>query len=112
MAPEIYDPERHGPLLDPAAAIKRLWQEHAIKLGQQRLADLRSRGGPQFIKPTLREVRHSANLLDEWASARNCKPVLGFVPINPAASSLREAQADVTTTTKAAPPAARENPRP
>jgi hypothetical protein len=81
----LYDPERHGALLPPEAALKRLWQEHAIKLGEQRLADLRViGGGPKFIKPTQREVRYPAALLDEWAAARNHKPILDFVPLKPA----------------------------
>src|SRR5262245_39796902 len=81
----LYDPERHGALLTPEAAIERLRREHSIKLGEQRLADLRSSGGgPRFIKPTQREVRYPPALIDEWAAARNRKPILNFVPLKPA----------------------------
>jgi hypothetical protein len=83
----LYDPERHGALLTPKAAIRRLLDEHAIKVGEQRLADLRSfGGGPKFIKPTHRDVRYPANLIDEWASERNRKPIIDFVPLKTAAS--------------------------
>jgi hypothetical protein len=82
----LYDPERHGALLTPEAAIEHLRREHAIRIGEQRLADLRSIGdGPKFIKPTQREVRYPTALLDEWAAARNRKPILDFVPLKPAA---------------------------
>ncbi len=48
----------------------------------QRLADLRSAGGgPRFIKPTKREVRYPTAMLDQWAMARNNKPILDFTPI-------------------------------
>ena len=83
----LYDPERHGALLTPEAASERLRKQHAIKLGLQRLADLRSAGGgPRFIKPTQREVRYPTAMLDEWASSRNRKPVLDFVPLKKANS--------------------------
>jgi hypothetical protein len=78
----LYDPDKHGELLTPEAAIERLRQRHSVKLGAQRLADLRSAGGgPRFIKPTRREVRYPAAMLDEWAAARNRKPILDFVPL-------------------------------
>ena len=80
----IYDAHEHSELLTPEAASEHLRKKHAIKLGVQRLADLRSAGGgPCFIKPTLRDVRYPANLLDEWAAERNRKPLLDFVPIKP-----------------------------
>lgn len=86
MPEVLYDPELHGELLTPETAIKRLKDKHAIKLGEQRLADLRSAGGgPQFIKPTGREVRYPANLLDDWARERNRKPILDFAPLRPRA---------------------------
>jgi hypothetical protein len=82
----LYDPEQHGALLTPEAALAHLWQRHAIKLGTQRLADLRSiGGGPRFIKPTQREVRYPTSLLDEWAAGRNRKPIIDFVPLKAAA---------------------------
>jgi len=77
----LYDADEHGELLTPEAASERLKKKHAIKLGVQRLADLRSTGGgPCFIKPTQREVRYPTVMLDEWAAARNRKPILNFVP--------------------------------
>ena len=69
----------------PKQASEHLQKKHAIKLGVQRLADLRSAGGgPKFIKPTQREVRYPAAMLDEWAAARNHKPLLSFAPTRPA----------------------------
>jgi hypothetical protein len=97
----LYDPERHGTLLTPEAAIRRLRDEHAIKMGEQRLADLRSMGGgPQFIKPTQRDVRYPANLLDEWATQRNRKPIIDFVPLKPAARQESNSRASLKPTPK------------
>jgi hypothetical protein len=80
----LYDAEQHGELLTPEAAIAYLNKKHSIKLGAQRMADMRSiGGGPRFIKPTQREVRYPTALLDEWAAARNRKPILTFVPLKP-----------------------------
>ncbi|HZZ21246.1 MAG TPA: hypothetical protein VFE60_01045 [Roseiarcus sp.] len=85
----LYDAHEHGELLTPEAASEHLRRKHAIKLGVQRLADLRSAGGgPKFIKPTQREVRYPTAMLDEWASSRNRKPVLDFVPLKPAKPDL------------------------
>jgi hypothetical protein len=42
-------------------------------------------GGPRFIKPAQREVRYPEAFLDEWASNRNRKPILDFVPLKAAA---------------------------
>ena len=82
----LYDPEQHGVLLTPEEASEHLRKKHKIRLGDQRLADLRSfGGGPKFIKPTQREVRYPEVFLDEWATARNSKPILDFVPLKPAA---------------------------
>jgi hypothetical protein len=82
----LYDPEQHGPLRTPKGAVEHLWKKHSIKIGEQRLADLRSfGGGPKFIKPTQREARYPEVFLDEWATARNSKPILDFVPLKPAA---------------------------
>jgi hypothetical protein len=81
----LYDPEQHGDLLTPEAAVERLRKKHSTKIGVQRLADLRSfGGGPKFIKPTQREVRYPEVFLDEWASNRNRKPILDFAPLKPA----------------------------
>ncbi len=80
----LYDAHEHGGLLTPEEASEHLRKKHAIKLGLQRLADLRSAGGgPRFIKPTQREVRYPTPMLDEWAAARNRKPILDFVPLKP-----------------------------
>jgi hypothetical protein len=88
----LYHSEQHGELLTPEAAQARLKDKHAIKLGEQRLADLRSAGGgPRFIKPTPREVRYPAAMLDEWAEARNKKPILDFVPPKDSAKSTQSA---------------------
>lgn len=92
----LYDADEHGELLTPEAAIERLRKQHAIKLGLQRLADLRSAGGgPRFIKPTLREVRYPTAMLDEWAEARNRKPLLDFVPMRPPKDPSTNAQGAV-----------------
>ena len=89
----LYDPHEHGALLTPEAASEHLRKKHTIKLGVQRLADLRSAGGgPQFIKPTQREVRYPAAMLDEWALARNRKPVLDFVPLKEGDKAVRKAK--------------------
>lgn len=78
----LYDVHQHGELLTPEAASEYLSKKHAIKLGVQQLADLRSAGGgPCFIKPTQREVRYPTAMLDEWAAARNRRPILSFVPL-------------------------------
>jgi hypothetical protein len=78
----LYDPALHRALLTPEAALERLRREHAIRFGAHRLAGMRAiGGGPQFIKPTQRSVRYPVNLLDEWAAARNRKPILDFVPL-------------------------------
>jgi hypothetical protein len=84
MPEVLYDADEHGSLLTPSEASARLRERHAVKLGEQRLADLRSSGGgPRFIKPTQREVRYPAVLLDQWAAERNRKPIVDFVPIQP-----------------------------
>ena len=89
----IYDPELHGTLLTPDAAIAHLKEKHAVEVGPQRIADLRSiGGGSRFIKPTLRDLRYPVNLLDEWAAARNRKPIVGCVPVK--SSARREAATD------------------
>ena len=80
----LYDPEQHGKLHTPESARAYLREKHAVKLGIPRLADLRSQGaGPKFIKPTQREVRYPAAMLDEWAAERNRKPIVDFVPLKP-----------------------------
>jgi hypothetical protein len=82
---KVYDPEQHGELLLIDEARQRLFDEHRITLGDQRLADLRSSGGgPEFIKPSQREVRYPCALLDAWAQKRNAKPILAFVPVKTA----------------------------
>lgn len=81
---EVYDPERHGPLLTPEAASAYLLETHAIPLNETRLSELRAfAGGPRFIKPTQKSVRYPRRLLDEWANARNAKPILDAVPHKP-----------------------------
>jgi hypothetical protein len=95
----LYDPDRHGALLTPEAAIGRLRERHAIRIGEQRLADLRSiGGGPKFIKPTQRDVRYPANLLDEWATQRNRKPIIDFVPLKAAAPDDSNSRAPLKAT--------------
>ena len=91
----IFDAEQHGAPLPPDKASERLEREHAIKLGVQRLADLRSAGGgPPFIKPSERSVRYPTRLLDEWAAARNRGPLLTFVPLKDRRREVTEAEAD------------------
>jgi hypothetical protein len=78
----LYDPERHGALLTPEAAVTYLKETHAVQLNPQRLSELRAfPGGPRFIKPTQQSVRYPAALLDEWAAARNRKPILDCIPL-------------------------------
>ena len=80
----LYDPDEHGKLLTPERAADRLKEKHAIELGVQRLADMRSQGGgPEFIKATARAVRYPEVLLDAWAARRNCKPLMTYVSIKP-----------------------------
>jgi hypothetical protein len=99
----LYDAHQHGELLRPEAASERLRKKHAIKLGVQRLADLRSAGGgPRFIKPTQREVRYPAAMLDEWAEARNRKPLLDFVPVNGKRERVSEPPKDAAETAEGA----------
>ena len=89
----LYDPRQHGKLLVPDAASKHLKDKHAIDLGVQRLADIRSQGGgPKFIKATPRAVRYPEMLLDEWAAKRNRKPVIDYVPLAPGYKSKPHAE--------------------
>ena len=90
----LFDAHEHGELLTPEEASEHLRKKHAIKLGVQRLADLRSAGGgPRFIKPS-REVRYPVAMVDEWAAQRNAKPILDFVPVKPSKEGAAEADAD------------------
>ena len=80
----LYDPEEHGESPHARASDQTPAEKRSVKLGEQRLADLRSAGGgPPFIKPTRREVRYPVAMLDKWAAARNRKPILDFVPLEP-----------------------------
>ncbi len=89
----IYDPQQHGALLLIDEARQRLFSQHKITLGQQRLADLRCfGGGPEFIKPSQREVRYPCALLDAWAKKRNSKPILAFVPVKTAEKCDRQVE--------------------
>jgi hypothetical protein len=81
-APETFDAERHGEPLTPDEASERLATRHKIFIGVQRLADLRSYGGgPTFFKASHRAVRYPAQLLDEWANARNRQPLQDYSPV-------------------------------
>ena len=93
---EKYNPEQHGSLLLIHEARERLFAVHKVRLSQQRLADLRCfGGGPEFIKPTQREVRYPSALLDAWAAKRNTKPILTFVPINTAKRNARPTKPEI-----------------